>query len=113
MTIRCSGLYKGLNKTTHPSSVRKHDIKVLNNPVRTLHQEYPSLKDTPKIEKQTNVVYKIGCKDCSWSRIGETGRCFETQKKEYIRNVKRNTAGSNMAKHSWTMDHGAVKMDKS
>ena len=44
-------------------------------------------------------------KDCSWSYIGETGRCFETRKNEHIRNVKQNTAGSNIAKHSWANDH--------
>ena len=41
----------------------------------------------------------------TWSYIGETGRCFETRKNEHIRNVKQNTVGSNIAKHSWTKDH--------
>ena len=39
--------------------LRKYDIKVSNNPVRNLQQDFPSPKDRPKIEKQTNVVYKI------------------------------------------------------
>ena len=39
--------------------LRKHDIKVFNKPVKTLQQDFPSLKDRPKMEKQTNVVYKI------------------------------------------------------
>lgn len=60
--------------------LRKYDIKVSNKPVRTLQQDFPSSKDRPKIEKQTNVVYKIGCKDCSWSYIGETRRCLEQEK---------------------------------
>ena len=85
--------------------LRKYDIKVSNKPVRTLQQDFPSPKDRPKIEKQTNVVYKIGCKDCLWSYIGETGRCFEKSKNKHIRNVKQNTAGSNIAKHSWANDH--------
>ena len=45
--------------------LRKYDIKVSNKPVRTLQQDFPSPKDRPKIEKHTNVVYKISCKDCS------------------------------------------------
>ena len=57
--IRCSAVYKGLNRTTHPSSTEVYDIKVPNKPVRTLQQEFPSPKVRPKIEKQTNVVYKI------------------------------------------------------
>ena len=32
-------------------------------------------------------------------------RCFETRKKEHIRNVKQNIAGSNIASHSWINDH--------
>ena len=53
----------------------------------------------------TNVVYKINCADCSWSYIGETGRAFETRKKEHKRNVKQSKSGSNIAKHAWTQDH--------
>ena len=78
--------------------VRKYDIKVSNKSVRTLQQDFP-------LKKQTNVVYKISCKGCSWSYVGETGRCFETRKNEHIRNVKQNTANSNIAKHSWANDH--------
>ena len=85
--------------------LRKYDIKVYDKPTKTLQQEFPSPKDRPETEKQTNVIYKITCKDCSWSYIGETGRCFETRKKEHIRNVKQNIAGSNIASHSWNYDH--------
>ena len=76
--------------------LRKHDIKVSNKPTRTLQQEFPSPKDRPETKKQTNVIYKIPCKD---------GRCFETRKKDHIRNVKQNKAGSNIASHSWINDH--------
>ena len=101
----CCSVLTGLLKTLMPLTrvLRKHDIKVFNKLVRTPLQEFPSPKDRPKIEKHTNVVYKVGCKDCPWRYISETGRCFETRKKEHIRNVKQNTAGSNIAKHSWTI----------
>ena len=85
--------------------LRKHDIKVSNKPTRTLQQEFPSPKDRPETEKQTNVIYKIPFKDCSWGYIGETGRRFETRKKEHIKNIKQNIAGSNIASHSWINDH--------
>ena len=35
----------------------------------------------------------------------ESGRCFETCKKEHIRNVKTCANGSNSAKHAWQFDH--------
>ena len=37
--------------------------------------------------------------------IGETGRCFETRKKEHTRNTKLRMTGSNIANHAWTHDH--------
>ena len=33
------------------------------------------------------------------------GRCFETRKKEHVRNVKTCANGSNIAKHAWSFDH--------
>ena len=74
-------------------------------PLKTLQQEFPSPKFRPSTEHQPNVVYKIPCANCGWCYIGETGRCFETRKKEHIRNVKTCANGSNIAKHSWSFDH--------
>ena len=50
-------------------------------------------------------IYKIPCADCSWSYIGETGRCFQTRKKENIRNTKTYKKGSNIAIHAWLNGH--------
>ena len=85
--------------------VRKHDIRVVNKPLKTLQQEFPSPKSRPPIDLQPNVVYKISCADCPWSYIGETGRCFETRRKEHMRNVKSYARGSNIAKHAWSAIH--------
>ena len=51
------------------------------------------------------MVYKIPCADCGWCNVGDTGLCFETRKKEDIRNVKTCANGSNIAKHAWSFDH--------
>ena len=37
--------------------------------------------------------------------VGETGRCFETRRKEDMRNVKSYARGSNIAKHAWSANH--------
>ena len=96
-----------INGVTQPLTriLRKHDIQVVNKPLKTLQQEFPSPKFRPSIEYQPNVVYKIPCADCDWCYIGETGRCFDTRKKEHIRNVKTFANGSNIAKHAWSFDH--------
>ena len=85
--------------------LRRQDIQVINKPIKTLQQEFPSPKFRPSIEHQPNVIYKIPCADCDWCYVGETGRCFETRKKEHIRNVKTCANGSNIAKHAWSFDH--------
>jgi hypothetical protein len=59
--------------------LKPHDIRVTTKPLRTLEQIFPSTKDPPLSENQTNVVYQINCSDCSWSYIGETGRAFKTR----------------------------------
>ena len=69
----------------------------------TLQQEFPSPKFRPTSEYQPNAVYKIPCAD--WCYVGETGRCFDTRKKEHLRNVKTCASGSNIAKHAWTLGH--------
>ena len=39
--------------------LRKHDIRVVNKPLKTLQQEFPSPKYRPPIDLQPNVVYKL------------------------------------------------------
>ena len=83
------------------SFMEKHDIKVFSKPVTTLQQQFPSLKHRPTMEEQTNIIYKIPCKDCSWSYIGETGRSLKTRQLEHLGNVEHCKKGSNAAKHAW------------
>ena len=47
----------------------------------------------------------LECKNCSWNYIGETGRCFQTRKKEHQRNLKNYAKGSNVANHAWKNNH--------
>ena len=78
-----------INGVTQPLTriLPRHDIQVVTKPLKTLQQEFLSPKFRPPTEHQPNVVYKIPCADCDWCYIGETGRCFETRKKEHVRNV--------------------------
>ena len=57
------------------------------------------------MESQTNVVYKIPCTNCSWCYIGETGRAFNTRKKEHFRNTKIAAKGSKIANHAWSNNY--------
>ena len=70
--------------------LQKHDVRVVSKPFKTLPQEFPSPKSRPPIELQSNVV---------------DGRCFETRKKEHMRNVESYARGSNIVKHAWSSNH--------
>ena len=72
-----------INKISQPLTrlLKKHDVRVVSKPFKTLQQEFPSPKSRPLIDLQPYVVYKIPCADCPWNYVGETGKCFETRKK--------------------------------
>ena len=50
-------------------------------------------------------MYKIPCTNCSWCYIEETGRAFNTRKKEHPRNTKTAAKGSRIANHAWSNNH--------
>ena len=90
----------------------------INKNLTRVQQEFQSLKFRQLSDLQCNVVYKIPCKDCPWNYIGETGRCFQTQKKEHQQNLKNYTKGSNVTNHAWQSNYSvdfdnACVIDKS
>ena len=87
--------------------LRNNEIRVVNKPLKTLQQEFPSPKTRQPLpsDLQCNVVYKIPCKDCPCNYIGEPGRCFKTRRKEHQRNLKNYATGSNVANHAWQNNH--------
>ena len=85
--------------------LNNNGIRATTRPVKTLQQEFASPKSRPPSDRQTNVVYKISCSDCTWNYIGETGRCLHTRTKEHIRDTKVFESGSNIASHAWLEGH--------
>ena len=85
--------------------LNNNGIRATTRPVKTLQQEFAPPKSRPPSDRQTNVVYKIPCSDCTWNYIGETSRCLHTRKKEHIRNTKVFKNGSNIVSHAWLEGH--------
>lgn len=75
--------------------------KLPQNRLKLLVQYFPSPKHRPLTNQQTNVIYKIPCKDCSWRYWGNR-LLIPYQEK---RNVKNYANGSNNANHAWTHNH--------
>ena len=61
--------------------LNNNGVRATTRLVKTLQQEFASPKSRPPSDRQTNVVYKIPCADCTRNYIGETGRCLHTRKK--------------------------------
>jgi len=57
-------------------------------------------KDTNNLFSNNNVVYKISCKDCNASYVGQTKRQLRTRIKEHSNNIKSDTS-----KHSVITEH--------
>ena len=46
-------------------------------------------KDRVKKDERSNIVYKIECKDCNYSYVGQTKRKLKTRLKEHIKDLKK------------------------
>ena len=57
-------------------------------------------KDKTTVDSSNNVVYKICCKDCDASYVGQTKRQLKTRLNEHIKN-----GNSNSAKHTVITEH--------
>ncbi|KMQ83069.1 hypothetical protein RF55_21023 [Lasius niger] len=57
-------------------------------------------KDTLPNELRSNVVYKISCKDCNASYVGQTSRLLKTRIAEHRNHINRRTT-----QHSVITDH--------
>ena len=62
----------------------KQNIRVTTRPLNALQRMFPAPKHQVPPDQRTNVIYNIPCSDCPWSYVVETGRSFQTRKKEHI-----------------------------
>ena len=51
-------------------------------------------KDKVRDEEKTELIYRVPCKNCSSSYVGETGRKFGLRIKEHQKEVDSFTAGT-------------------
>ena len=73
-------------------------------PYRTLKQELVTPKD--KVCDKHGVVYKIECRDCDATYVGQTGRNLSQRVKEHhTATVKGQTVNSGIAQHAWELHH--------
>ena len=84
---------KGLSEAFARIILKCHGIATANRPHRTLRNVVVHPKDKAEDEK-TELVYRVPCKNCSSSYVGETGRKFGLRIKEHKKEVDSFTAGT-------------------
>jgi len=74
--------------------LKSHGIATANRPHRTLPNFVVHLKNKVKDDEKTELIYRVPCKNCSSSYVGETGRKFGLRIKEHQKEVDSFTAGT-------------------
>ncbi|CAH8627121.1 unnamed protein product [Dicrocoelium dendriticum] len=69
--------------------LNKEKIRVVFQKGRTLRSTLVHLKDTLPLDRTTNCIYKIPCKDCTQVYIGQTARELRTRISEHRRHISR------------------------
>jgi hypothetical protein len=81
-------------------TVRKLEIKTIFKSGGTLRSVLTRVKTkTPKLKKK-GVVYKVPCRDCAASYIGEMGRSLQKRITEHKYAVKTNNRKNGIAVHA-------------
>ena len=82
------------------------DIRVYLRPNRTLRQMLVKPKDPLPVDQKNGVVYRIPCRDCEKTYIGQSGRSLACRMKEHQGAVRRgDTNASAIAEHAWGQQH--------
>jgi len=74
--------------------LKSHGIATANRPHQTLRNLVVHPQDRVKDEEKTELIYRVPCKNCSSSYVGETGRKFGLRIKEHKKEVDSCTAGT-------------------
>lgn len=104
-TTVCFPYIKGLSQSVS-RALRPFNIKCTFRNVNDLSHLYSKVKDKTPLERTSNVVYKIPCKGCDASYVGQTGRWLKTRMSEHDKNVNRDAKEHTaLTKHKIEKDH--------
>ena len=86
-------------------TLQHFNIRTAFKPIRTLASVFEKPKDRPSEEKIAGVVYRVECKDCDFSYIGESKRCWASRRVEHdpARAGNPTTCRKNHARHPSTL----------
>ena len=80
-------------------------VKAVFKPVRTLRQILMQVKTRIPEERKRGVVYKVPCKECHQTYIGETKRTLKVRLSEHKQAVKRGDPKKGITVHALESSH--------
>ena len=64
-------------------TLQRFNIKTAFKPICTLASIFKKPKDRALEEKIAGIIYRVECKDCSFSYIGESKQCWASRRVEH------------------------------
>jgi hypothetical protein len=98
-----SGVTEALSR-----KIRKLGVTVHPKPMNTIRSKLVAPKDKTDIMDKSGVIYKIQCKDCSESYVGETERNLRHRIKEHRR--ESSPVGAHLIQEDHQLDKDCVKI---
>nr|VZI20302.1 unnamed protein product [Spirometra erinaceieuropaei] len=80
-------------------------VGIAHRPKATMRKRVMKIKDRLKPEEQSGVVYRIPCQNCPCNYTGQTGRMLGSRIHEHKLAVRRGDALSQVAAHTYEVDH--------
>ncbi|XP_029674258.1 uncharacterized protein LOC115242254 [Formica exsecta] len=85
--------------------VRDQNVILSYTALNKLHSTIKVHKDPLQRQSRMNIVYKISCKDCDASYVGQTGRSLKTRINEHRNHITRNTSQLSVITDHRLMNH--------
>jgi len=85
---------------------KKTDLEICYRKTNSLTSLYTDLKTKIPTEYQSGVIYKISCKECPVTYIGQTGNYIRDRVNAHKRSIKKGSTETALSKHALGELHG-------
>ena len=85
-------------------ALQQSGVKTVFKPMRTLASIFKKPKDRPSEDRITGIVYKVNCKNCEFTYVGESKRCWASRSMAHD-SVRAASRESLIRHHAHTTSH--------
>jgi len=88
------------------NAIKKHNVRMAYSGLNKIRRFVHPHKDLLPNISRMNVVYRINCRDCDASYVGQTGRRLKTRLTEHCNHIKRNSVQNSVITDHRLQNHG-------